>query len=258
MKKLSTTIFLLFSFCLLFAEETPILLINTLPKSGSMFISKTMDQHLSKSGCRFVRVSDSTAPIDFLNEERILSVKGKEVLTQEHLDASEENLALLKKYIPKFLLHVRDPRQSLISWYHHVDQVKREHEELWYENIRPPKGYFWWSRTKKMDWMIENFLPTQVAWLEGWKKALENQDLDIMLTRFEDMQQDPQAYFEEVYAFFGKNIEGLELSAFKSKNKDLHQRKGEVNEWERVLTPRQKKRVSQLVPQELLEYYGWN
>ena len=236
------------------AVENKIIFINTMPKSGSMFISHVLQRNTNYP---FVRISLNRFHDDYLQEKLIEENRKYLCLTQEHVDASLKNIQILEKYFSKIVLHLRDPRQQLISWVHHVENWKWNTLPLISEDIQMPCDYFEWEFSKKIDWQIENFLPSLVNWLEEWCDVLDsNQNLDILVTHFEEMKANPQAFFQKIAAFFNIPIGKFSIPYFQKNT--LHQRKGKIDEWKRVLTPLQIQRMHEIIPQDLMIRFGWN
>lgn len=109
----------------------------------------------------------------------------------------------------------------------------------------------------KIDWQIEHYLPACVRWIEEWCEVVDKGELDVFVTRFEDMVVDTPLFLERIFAFYNIQLPGEVVYAPFRKGQ-LHQREGKTNEWEQVLTEQQKQRVHEIVPVELLARFGWN
>ncbi len=125
------------------------ILLNTMPKSGSVYILKSL---AIITGLKTMHLGDpSNGKIGI---EDILAFCGGGYVAQNHLASSAENLQILQQFKPKMLLHLRDPRQALLSWVYHVDW-KNKTEGL----IVPGQPrYFESSLSSKIDWQIESHL----------------------------------------------------------------------------------------------------
>lgn len=237
------------------APPTNFIFVNTLPKSGSVYIVNCLKKNLSHKGYSFIRISKDRFHDDYLNTSLLSHIKNKKYLSQEHVDASETNLRILKKALPKFVLHLRDPRQAMLSWVHHVEKVQLNHKFLWSEDICPPEEYFTWPFEEKIDWQIEHYLSACVDWIEEWCNAIDSGGLDILVTTFEEMKQDQDAFFKRILKFYNLNTPDFQTIPFQpGKN---HHRKGSVDEWKIVCTPNQIARINEMVSDELLERFGW-
>jgi len=103
------------------ADNLPGIFLNTMPKSGSLYLWQVLEYGLCVPACR---VSHSTFPGDIIVPEWLDRLRCGNVVTQEHIPASLENLAAMSRAgVKKIIVHVRDPRQATVSWMHHI--IKR-------------------------------------------------------------------------------------------------------------------------------------
>jgi hypothetical protein len=156
-------------------------------------------------------------------------------------------------------VHVRDPRQVMISWFHFFPHVARELDPVQALHHGVPDDYFERSAERQLDWLIDNWLRWTIDWIEGWVQAEREPwfKTKLLFTTFEDMIADPKAFFDRILDFYG-----VERDLFVHPSKPEHQgdrnfRLGEVDEWRRVLTPDQQKRASGLIPLSLYRRFGW-
>ena len=175
------------------------IIFNTLPKSGSVYIGKTLSEGLKEGN--FMTVSNNTFPTDSISLSKFEILMKTDSMTQEHFDASEENLAILRAKFPKLIVHVRDPRQALISWTHHLNKVQDSKEALDYLLLSLPERYFKWSFSKQLNWQIKHYFPTCIEWIQKWVKASENENLSILFTTYEDFLDNPKGFFMKIFDF---------------------------------------------------------
>ena len=91
----------------------------------------------------------------------------------------------------KLVLHLRDPRQAMISWIHHLDRItgndyKSEHNLS--VHPAPDKDYYSFSFEEKVDWQIKNYLPQLNKWTFEWLTYAENKQ-KILVTEFNEMKE---------------------------------------------------------------------
>ena len=102
-----------------------------------------------------------------------LLFSGGGFVSQNHLAPSPENLQILQHFKLKMVLHLRDPRQALLSWIHYLHYITHGNdtsEQLLYFTPRTPFGYFELSLSRQIDWQIENYMPQLVAGRRGgWR-----------------------------------------------------------------------------------------
>lgn len=114
------------------------ILLNTMPKSGSVYMQKSLAKIL---GCATLDVGNRYALIDQIGLRDVRTLIGGGHVAQGHLAPSRENPQIVQHYKLKMILHLRDPRQALLSWVHHIDWVSGgdgANEDLLYCMPRPP------------------------------------------------------------------------------------------------------------------------
>ena len=101
------------------------------------------------------------------------------------------------------MLHVRDPRQAVLSWTHHLDSISKDKgSALWLDVVVPslPKDYFDFPFERKLDWQIQHHLPHLMNWCEQWKSVIEKRTDDLfLLTTFEELAGDEQKMLKNMY-----------------------------------------------------------
>ena len=178
-------------------------------------------------------------------------------LSKQHFDASDLNIRILKMFTKKMVLHLRDPRDVLLSWVHHMNFVKKQGLDLFYFDPQPPAGYYNLSFSEQIDWNIENFLPNSIDWINKWLKVKEQEDLsedglNILITTHDELVKDELGLYSKILSFYGIPSNQLKFEPAK-KNDEVRFRQGTKGEWHTALTERQKKRVSEIIPDSLLK-----
>lgn len=194
-------------------------------------------------------------------EQALLNVNKRPFYTQEHLPASAPNIKSLEKHVPKFVLHLRDPRQGLVSWFFDVERYQYRTEvnkAMWSKEIQPPQGYYDWNLEKRQDWQIENYLPVLIGWLSEWKAVVQTNTMNILVTRHEDLAADSQSFLLQIAEFFNLDTTHLQFPVFQPGTNIHHARKGLTDEWKTFFNNQQKRRIAEIVPVELLEYFDWD
>jgi hypothetical protein len=233
-------------------------LINSLPKSGSMYLYN----HIAKQfQLPQERVADNFFPDDLIVRDYIRDFANKPCVAQAHLPARQLNRVLLKNHLRKIMVHVRDPRQATLSWVHHVRKLKGEGRRLELSFIDPalPDDYFQRDLAEQTDYQIDVHLPMLVDWIEGWLDAEADPDftVQILFTQFRDMRNDPARFFSEIAAFFGLPQSQLDADAEQPKGDADHYRKGEVDEWRRVFSPEQIARANAVMTPRICDRFDW-
>lgn len=241
-------------------EPFPGILFNALPKSGSTYIGKGICQGLNIKilGVHNLGISAGAYfPKDLIMVAQIKELASKGYFTQAHLDASPMNLQLLKKYLPKLIVHLRDPRQAILSLVHHFNAYnKRDPEALYKTYPAPTKDYFSLSLENQIDWVIKNYFPAYIEWILGWIEAQKREDFLIKFTTYEDFLEDEDFFYENILEFY--DISSAKFKKFNPpKDQSSHFRKGQKDEWRFVFTEKQQKWVTAQMPEVLFDLFPW-
>jgi hypothetical protein len=236
-------------------SPVPSLLLNTLPKSGSVFLMHTLSETL---GCGRWHLGSMYSLIDQISLEKMRVFGNGGWVVQDHLAPSLENLQILRHFGCAMVLHVRDPRQAMVSWLHHVDRIHREQgeEPLLLVAPRPPAGYFTWDFSDKIDWQIDHYFPQVIDWLVRWLAVHDSGEVPILLTDYRELSGDAGRLCRRICRFYGIAVEGLSFVDI-PKTIDNHFRLADDEEWLRVLNPAQIERINALLPLELARRFGW-
>ena len=195
------------------------------------------------------------------------------------LSATREKLAG-----KKVILMVRDPRDVIVSYYHH-------------KSHREPLRDFWWFQGKRKEThsrfqgTLADFLAqdiggfdTLLRYYQVWLEA-RHTPKDFMLLRYEDMQADPAGQLRRVLDFIGlreitdaeakeaveyasfhnmRKIEaGEEVKSFKLKAGNVNDpnsfkvRRGKVGGYRDELTPAQIAQLERKMAAGLSAFYGY-
>ncbi|MEG3969483.1 tetratricopeptide repeat protein [Microcoleus sp. T2B6] len=237
--------------------EIPGIFLNTLPKSGSMYVLEAISNGLNKPWMRIV-VDDgeniSRGAVNILADEMKLA--------HEHLPASLRNLCLITEVLDRLIVHVRDPRQAILSWVHHLSKTIAETEDVisLMHIIPDAENYFSLSLTDQISWQIEKgHLSAVINFIEGWLDAEANPSFypKILFTKYEDLAADPQAFFESILNFYEIDKSRFTFPEPPQQGK-LHYRQGRADEWREVFTSEQAAKASSMIPKRLFDKFGWS
>jgi hypothetical protein len=230
----------------------PSVLFNALPKSASTYCFEVLRR---AGGYHESMISVGIFPGDVMSWRRYFAFTAGGHIAHHHLDASPVNLWLLRHRPVRLVLHLRDPRQTIVAWLHHLVRAGvREVPPL--TAASPPSEWFDQDEAAQLDWLIENHLPIFVGWIEKWVRAADAGGIALLFTTFEMMVQDPEAFFEKLAAYCG--LEKPSINIPDPQGDPLFQfRAGRVDEWRERLTAVQQQRVGEAVPADLLRRFGW-
>lgn len=240
----------------------PGILFVTMPKSGSIYISRSLAQGL---GIREMKVAVSLFPDDLVIRPKLDLLALGNVIAQQHIPASNINLRHIAARISKIAVHVRDPRQATISWMHHLQNFHAHRDTIpacayGLEATTPamPPDYFNWSHTEQIDWLIDHHFTQLVEWTKKWVDAEQSlNSANILFTRHEDLAQDRELLLKNLLQHFGIAPSLFDWSLLREATPQTHFRKGQTDEWREVLSDAQKRRAQALIPEFLAVKFGW-
>lgn len=240
-----------------FGGRLPSILLTTMPKSGTYYLG----EYFSKGAAyRKLVVGHQYFPHDMVQFSNLEKFANGEYVSLDHFDASALNVHFIANLIGKIVVHVRDPRQAMLSYIRYLERTRFVADKgMSRAFIYPalPEDYFDQDLANRLDWGINFWLPELVKWVAGWQEAATRPDLKVKFCKFEDMRHDPEAYASDVCEFFG--IPATRWSQPNVKPEDgIHFRKGDVAEWRQVLTPEQQNRASAMIPVDMAKQFGWS
>ncbi len=237
----------------------PPIVLNTMPKSGSVYILGTLASSLSIE--RYNKpICHGFFPEYFMIPAALHRLSLGNVARQEHFNASPLNIDICSNYFRRMVLHVRDPRQATLSWTHHVNRHLTRYPEQPYvhgSQYDPPTGFLHWSLEQQISWHIERFFVGSVKWLQEWLGYQRNEGpVAVLVTTHDELVADERAFFARIVDFFDIPNSRFHWSP-EDKKIENHFRSGNPNEWTTVFTEAQKKRCLELLDRALLERFGW-
>ncbi len=168
-----------------------------------------------------------------------------------HLEPTLQNVERLKMAgIQKIIVHVRDPRQTLVSLVYHVIKYGFSHKDL---KMKEFEG----KSIQEQVWDIRHKYLNTLEWLEGWL-GLRDQ-LTIKFSTFEQFIDHKENLITEYLDFFGidKAHFNYEQATTLHEGTDYHFRKGVKDEWREVIPPEYQDMLNVLLKKEIKEFFGW-
>lgn len=182
----------------------------------------------------------------------------------DHLRPTPENLDCLQSCgLKRAIVHVRDPRQIIISLAHHVrkNTYKTMDAGTYTDRILDVSK---WPLEDIIELIVEDGYPQMCGqWLDGWMSR--QSDFDMLVSKYETMNSDLETFFEEILTFCGAdNAVFQTLVTYMRKEsegegnvrKGYNFRLGSADEWRQVLTPRHLAKIEhQMAGTALAELY---
>jgi len=222
----------------------PSVLLITLPKSGSIFIWKTIASSLQLP---MLRVAPWAQMMKEIVVPSLLEVFAEGGMTaQHHLAPSKSNIEALKNaQIKKFVLHFRDPRQAAVSWWYYSPRigVSRDRER---------------SQQETEDHVWRGYLEPAAEWLHGWLEVDEkDSEFEIVLSTHEEMAGQESAHISNLLRQLDVPLDSFNLQ-LSDRSGETHFRKGAKDEWLDFFSEDFKQRSTKLIPNSLARRFGWN
>jgi hypothetical protein len=167
-----------------------------------------------------------------------------------HLEPTQENIRRLKAAgIEKVIVHVRDPRQSLLSMLHHVIRYPGEMPELVRSEFskRPIAD--------RIDQML-GFYFSRLNWIQGWVDA--ESELNVMFSTFEDFVRDRPAFTRRYLEFYGGHEEHFSWENAMNAGGDDRFRAGRIDEWREAFPSKRAEFLTAVIPIAMRDRFGWS
>jgi hypothetical protein len=107
------------------------------PKSASTYLAEVLERGL---GARRIRLTVGIFPEDLILFPQIQTFAEGGQIARQHFPPTATNLAYLRHFNVRPIIHVRDPRAVLVSWTHQLANAGGGWKELfwYYPAICPP------------------------------------------------------------------------------------------------------------------------
>lgn len=153
------------------------------------------------------------------------------------------------------VVHLRDPRQSTISWVHYIAKIHSETGQT----AGYPEEFFDMSVSERLTHDIETMghFRHRIHWIDSWVTAEAGDVIDVQVMTFEDFVQDQSRYIEHLLRFFDIPIDRFEWTTDLSPTGATHFRTGRIDEWREVYTDHQLELANTLIPDAWFDRFGW-
>ena len=238
----------------------PAMVIASLPRSASAYVSSFTSALLSMAACR---TSIGAFPDFRVVPEWARRVASGGAVTHEHIGATPENLgALLGAGVQRIAVQVRDPRQQTISWLHH--RLKEIPEVRPREPSPAEFAFVGMDFPDQVQWLIETHFEHVIQWVADWVEIADDpaSGMDIHLCSFEAFAADKATFFRDLWGFFGVHAKAQSLanavdSVADNRDRWTNFRQGTADEWRRVTTADQGRQMWDRIPRAMAERFGW-
>jgi hypothetical protein len=222
-----------------------------LPKSAGTSVVQTLAETLRiryvASGSDDTRVPGYSAAV--LEPAILERLSGRDLLHQTHAMPWRENLEKMREYCyRKFIVHLRDPRDALLSYYYMAEKYELHRLRLLlmypdYDRLPP---------IERMELLARKIYPNFLEWIIGWTAAADAAGGRAMVTSFERFKREPEPLLSELTRFLG----GRELPL--APVRKTHFRKGKSGQKDDPLLPAElRERLYEQIPHELCRRFDW-
>ncbi|XOV79290.1 MAG: sulfotransferase domain-containing protein [Aestuariibacter sp.] len=227
------------------------IIVCTLPKSGTVWINKCLHEMTRRNVAndRNYLYNAKFTDESFFSPDILDSMCRSGGINVGHFMCNEYNSTVLEHFLKnglKLVIHLRDPRQALISWLHHLD--KRVHgKPLLMQLLGLNESYFSKSFEEKIKHLIDTQFVEMCKWVASWKKFSEkvSEDCFLMLPH-EQLSLDAEEY-SSCFAKYLDVPESMLGLAMKPKDGQAHFRKGVTDEWQQVLSLADKDKMEKIM-----------
>ena len=236
-------------------NRRPRIVLNTIPKSASETVWNRLAKGLDMAQCH---VSLGLFPNCTAVPARMRDFGKGGIITKEHLAPTAFNVRALRDAgVDRMVLHLRDPRQVLLSWAYFVrdDIARTPLGPLWRQTC-PPADVLKADFSALLDWCVDRYLPYVVAFIEGWQAIADDSDtpLAVHFATFEHFLEAPSDHIGAILDFHETPRTAIGDDANAA---DGHFRRGQRDEWRDVLTAEQKARANAQLSGAMMDRFGW-
>jgi tetratricopeptide (TPR) repeat protein len=232
--------------------------IVAMPRSGSEFLLETMASAL---GIPILYPNVGTLPKDRLLKSTLRHLANGGCIARLHSDGSKENLdALERAGVRRIVVHVRDPRQSAVSWCRVVAALSDTDFEDARLLLDPsiPLAFRSWSPSDQLAWTSERYLPGLVYFLETWLSPEVERRFQLCVTQYEKMRGREGQFLKMLASHFGQDIPDVDKLLLEWPVESRRNfRRGRLNEWQDVMPLKMQREVTARLDPAWLARFCW-
>jgi len=178
--------------------------IACMPKSGSTFLKHALH--------RLTSWGEASLTFAFLQNEGELylpflrAVARTKTITQQHCRATIPNIQLMQAFAIRPIVLVRNLFDTIVSYTDFFDGGA---------TVNTFFGGRWetFERERRIDLMIDHFVPWYLAFFASWSDAMTRGQLDCVLLRYEDMIADKPATLGSLAEFYKLDVSAADCTA---------------------------------------------
>lgn len=219
------------------------ILVASMPKSGSTFISKVLASATDSIYCSLVfdlkqNEQDIYLPklIDYFNVPLVI---------HQHCRATIKNIELIEKYGLTPIVLVRNIYDSVLSIKEHIERESKNWSMIYINS-----NYQCLSDDERIDFIIDNYVPWVFYFFVSWNDySISSQGKSpVLFVKYEDMINNKVDFIERILTYL--NIKALDIqkiiAEYDNTPKEVRFNKGVSGRGEQHLSEDQKKRIKVL------------
>lgn len=251
-------------------QKKPGICFNSLHRSGTMYIYRHLARELDMAEVHISASVPLTYNVLILHLVERLSLGG--AIAQDHFLPTPLNIWSLQKYLDKMVVHIRDPRQAMLSSAIQMEAYRQKHPEViqyaeFNEFVNGPKSTV--PLYERLDELIDKEFKGWVNFIDSWIQASHTSTLQILFTQHRELKEEPRRLFKKVLDFYHLSIKDFHLPETTTEGSimtqspalnspHIHFRRGETNEWQGVFSSAQKQKMRNMMPDHFFERFGWD
>ncbi len=236
----------------------PAIALVAMQKSASEYIRDVLLRALDVPLCY---PDLGTHPHNLLIPSTLRQMARGGLLARLHLDGAPGNLdALQRAGIERVFVHLRDPRQTTLSWVHHINRIPQTQFDQFRNYYLPavPAELRGWELAVQLQWATEHYFPAAVEVVRSWLAAPATPGLAIEISCFERFADDPSAYLRRLLDFYGcPDARLADALAAVDAHERANFRLGHKDEWRSVFTVAQQRSMNRMIASDWSVRLGW-
>jgi hypothetical protein len=207
-------------------------------------------------GAKRIRLTVGIFPEDLILFPQIQTFAAGGQIARQHFRPTDTNLAYLRHFNVRPIIHVRDPRAVLVSWTHQLANAGGGRKELfwYYPAICPPPIFVERNFTWQLEWCVEHHFGVFLDWICEWCAAADRGAVEVMFTSFEDFVLDEDGTLTKNFEFSGL-VEKFRRPAVVP-SAELLFREGKIDGW-RAVAAQIAAAATRAIPEDLWKRFAW-
>jgi hypothetical protein len=221
-------------------DAAPKLLIACMPKSGSTWLTSTLEQQLNVPSRRCYLEADR-------NEQEIDPIAlfqswgNRTLFVQQHIRYARVSMQLLKAFSTKVVVLTRRLDDIVVSLRDHIEHESPECSMFYIET----DWYVKKTATERIDFLIDYAMPWYLNFYLGWQRGAQLYPNQILQIPYEELIENAAACVVRIADFYGMASESLSLADL-DKRVGTRFNQGRIGRGREELSPAQQRRLYRL------------